>query len=308
MAVPKRRQPGGQIATTGSAKPPNALETIAQQLGLQQPYAALQRARRQLQQAPYAALLRRRSRPAELQKPAGAKRLPPSAAATAVGSVFFGALVFLAGACPSLLPHVFVVFCFTAIPWRLWRYAVAEPVNICYLADFCYWVNAAVLLFLLAPPAEHGARLEAALYALADGPLAVALLAWECAWVWSSADHTISVLLHLLPGLAMFAQRHLPRLTSWQQLAACAGNLRDASTVLHLGSCIAESDAGERAVLQNSERLAWLFVVPLAFYAVWQVTYFCVIQVSEIQPAARCVASACHQSSRVAASRCCVGG
>ena len=216
-----------------------------------------------------------------LQKPPSAKRLLPSAAATAMGSALFGLFVFLAGACPFLLPHVFLAFCVTAIPWRLWSFAVAEPVNLFYLADYCYFVNAAAFLFLLAPPAARSARLEAAVYAMADGPIAFALIAWECAWVWSSPEHSVSVLLHLLPGLAMFAYRHLPRLTSWQQLAACAGNLREPSRILHLGSCIADSDAGERGVLQRSEMLTWLFAVPLAFYAVWQITYFCVVQVSE---------------------------
>ena len=53
------------------------------------------------------------------------------------------------------------------------------------------------------------ARVLAMLYSLADGPLAAALIAWQCSWVFSSPSHSISVLLHLLPGLALFVYRHM---------------------------------------------------------------------------------------------------
>lgn len=65
----------------------------------------------------------------------------------------------------------------------------------------------ATVLFLTV--GSQDARVEAMLYSLADGPLAAALIAWQCSWVFSSPSHSISVLLHLLPGLALFVHRHM---------------------------------------------------------------------------------------------------
>lgn len=57
-----------------------------------------------------------------------------------------------------------------------------------YLIDFCYFVNALVVIHLLFFPNNTG--LEALAYALSDGPLAGALVAWQCPWVFGSAEHT----------------------------------------------------------------------------------------------------------------------
>ena len=65
----------------------------------------------------------------------------------------------------------------------------------------------ATVLFLTV--GSQDVRVEAMLYSLADGPLAAALIAWQCSWVFSSPSHSISVLLHLLPGLALFVHRHM---------------------------------------------------------------------------------------------------
>ena len=68
-------------------------------------------------------------------------------------------------------------------------------------------VNVATVVALLTRVQD--ARVLAMLYSLADGPLAAALIAWQCSWVFSSPSHSISVLLHLLPGLALFVYRHM---------------------------------------------------------------------------------------------------
>lgn len=47
---------------------------------------------------------------------------------------------------------------------------------------------AAVAFFLLAP---SDPRAEAATYALCEGPLAAALIAWQCAWLLGSPDHAV---------------------------------------------------------------------------------------------------------------------
>jgi len=68
-------------------------------------------------------------------------------------------------------------------------------------------VNVAVVAFLMSGSTDF--RAKAMLYSLADGPLAAALIAWQCSWVFSSPSHSISVLLHLLPGLALFVCRYV---------------------------------------------------------------------------------------------------
>ncbi len=80
------------------------------------------------------------------------------------------------------------------------------------------FANAAVachFLLLHGPLRQHAPRwldpsgAEATMYLLAEGPLAAALIAWQCSWVMGSVDHTTSVLVHLLPGLALFCHRWL---------------------------------------------------------------------------------------------------
>ena len=58
-------------------------------------------------------------------------------------------------------------------------------------ADVCdaQWVNLATVGLLLFAPGNL--QLEAAVYALADGPLAAALIAWQSAWVFGSPSHVI---------------------------------------------------------------------------------------------------------------------
>ncbi len=101
--------------------------------------------------------------------------------------MLFGALMFLCGARPDLLPAAFLLFAATAFPARFVSYYHQKWVF--FTIDFCYFVNAAVVLHLLFTP--DSARAEALVYALADGPLAGALCAWQCAWVFGDAEHTV---------------------------------------------------------------------------------------------------------------------
>lgn len=190
-------------------------------------------------------------------------------------------LLLTAGAYPWALPWILVAFTAVGLPCRIYDFATADnAVNAFFLLDFCYWVNIATALYLLLP-SLHDARLEAALYALADGPVAGALVVWQCAWVFSSSDHTLSVLIHLLPGLAMYAQHHLPRLGSLGQLRTCMPHLTAAATALELNSCIAAAVPARSPPAGPPEHPAvWLLAAPLAFYAAWQLVYFLVVQVS----------------------------
>eukprot|EP00775_Hariotina_reticulata_P009226 gene9226-9391_t len=139
-----------------------------------------------------------------------------------------------------------------------------------FLIDFCYVVNLATVVYLLWFP--NDVRVEALVYALADGPVAGALVAWQCPWLFGSAEHTVSVLMHLLPGLAVFAHRYYTpsSLRGWR-------GMRDS------GLRLLQHKAGFDSVVQPAARPShlalWLVVAPLLFYMVWQLFYFLVVQV-----------------------------
>ena len=46
---------------------------------------------------------------------------------------------------------------------------------------------------------------QALVWSMAQGPVAGAIIVWRCSWVFGFADHMVSVLIHLLPGLAVLA-------------------------------------------------------------------------------------------------------
>lgn len=204
----------------------------------------------------------------------------------AAGGLGFAFLIFLAAAYPFLLPHLYLAFAAVALPWRFYDFSFRSPRNSFFLLDFCYFVNLATIAFLLLPPALQDPRAEAAIYALSDGPVAFALVAWQCAWVFSSFDHTVSVLIHLMPGLAMYAHHHLPRVATLRQILRCASMLRHPTTALHFGVCCIEGDgaqtAQQAAMLGDGSYAAaavWLMAAPLAFYSVWQLMYWFLVQV-----------------------------
>jgi hypothetical protein len=103
----------------------------------------------------------------------------------------FGGLLFLAGAQPAWLPAAFLVFCATGLPWRVYHYTRVKPRNRMFLLDFCYLTSALAAALLVTPAARRHAGLVGAVYALADGPVSSALLAWQCTWVFHSAEHTV---------------------------------------------------------------------------------------------------------------------
>ena len=55
--------------------------------------------------------------------------------------------------------------------------------------DVAQWGNLATVAFLLFAP--HNRQIGALVHALADGPLAAALIAWQSAWVFGSTEHSI---------------------------------------------------------------------------------------------------------------------
>ncbi|EIE25281.1 hypothetical protein COCSUDRAFT_40577 [Coccomyxa subellipsoidea C-169] len=175
----------------------------------------------------------------------------------AAGALVFGFGLFVAGAAPFLLPACYLIFAAVCFPWRVYTFTKRKWGF--FLLDFCYWGNLATVAFLLFAPHNH--QLGAAVYALADGPLAAALIAWQSAWVFGSTEHSISVLIHLLPGLALFAHRYAPvpesLLSVWRRVVG-----------------------GEQSVaVAEPAGIFWIFGAPLVFYVIWQLMYFIIVQV-----------------------------
>jgi hypothetical protein len=228
-----------------------------------------------------------------------------------IGTLGFASLVFVAAAYPIVLPWVFLAFFAVFIPLRIFDFwARGEPpgYNLLFLLDFCYLVNFAVAAYFVAYhyqtrwDPEDLVRLDGerfskrkflkallkkivlmdrvgmALYALADGPVAMALVAWANAWAFHSQEHITSVLIHLLPGLAMFSWMHLPRV-DWASLKSCSSLLKDAETTLTFAHCATLSSAPIERPHTQEDIAMWIIFVPMCVYAVWQAAYLIVVEV-----------------------------
>ena len=233
---------------------------------------------------------------------------PPVIDAT-LGYFGFTTLIFVSAAYPFLLPWVYMIFFAVFMPIRYYDFiARGRPrgCNKLFLLDFCYWVNAAAAIYFLGSintnwDAADLVRLDGerfskrkflkalvkrvvlmdkvgvALYALCDGPVAMALLAWANAWAFHSQEHVISVLIHLLPGLAFFSWMHLPRV-EWASLKACSALLATPETALQFGACATLSSApAERS--HKEDGVMWLIGMPMLFYLTWQISYLLVVEV-----------------------------
>ncbi|KAK3272103.1 hypothetical protein CYMTET_19581 [Cymbomonas tetramitiformis] len=158
------------------------------------------------------------------------------------------------GNCPQNLHLLFYVFICTGVPGRCIYYFQMHYQY--FLIDFCYFVNTMVAVFLLFYP--NDARVQAMTFAIAEGPVATAIIAWRCSWVFGSNDHIISVLLHFLPGLAVFS--HI-----FHRKPNCEGELI-------VFACKDSEPQLERSHFH-------LLVSPFLFYCAWQLIYFVVVHI-----------------------------
>lgn len=196
------------------------------------------------------------------------------------GCIVMGGLLFCLGAAPQAIPALYLLFIATALPWRIISFVQRKWVF--FLLDYCYFANIAAVLYLVAAPTEP--RLGAMVYSLCEGPLAAAIIPWQCAWLLGSPDHTISVLIHSMPGLALYCHRYFSAtqqpLLLLQQVTAPLLRLTGSS-----GRAVAGGgfSLGQRAVAYPppcpEPALLWLFAAPMAFYVAWQLVYWLVVQV-----------------------------
>ncbi|KAF5458796.1 hypothetical protein F2P56_022801 [Juglans regia] len=175
-----------------------------------------------------------------------------------VGVLGFGGFCFLLGARPQDIRYVYCLFYVIFVPLR-WIYYRFKKWHY-YLLDFCYYANTIFLVHLLFYPKNE--KLFMVCFSFAEGPLAWALIVWRCSLVFSSFDKTVSVLIHLLPGLVFFTIR-------WWDPATFAAMHPEGTS----------RRASWPYVEDKSYLWTWLFVVPLVAYTLWQVLYFLIVNV-----------------------------
>lgn len=234
----------------------------------------------------------------------------PAVLDATLGYFFFTALVFTAAAYPFFLPFVYLAFFAFCMPIRFYDFSFRgnpRGYNKLFLLDFCYLVNTATAVYFALYLAQtrwdaaellrmDGERLSkrkfvkslikkvvlldrvgVALYALADGPVAMALIAWANAWAFHSQEHVISVLIHLLPGLALFSWIHLPRVDV-AALKACSALLKTPDTALYFGSCATLASPPIERSHREDDIFMWVIGVPMFVYVFWQVWYLLVVE------------------------------
>ena len=91
----------------------------------------------------------------------------------------------------------------TMMALRLYMYARSRYLY--FMLDFCYWANASCFVSVLILPDND--RLWRLNFAVSNGTLLGALLAWRNSLVFHSLDKVTSIVIHLLPGLLTFIQR-----------------------------------------------------------------------------------------------------
>jgi len=147
------------------------------------------------------------------------------------------------------LPWVKTFYSSLVIPLYIARYFLYHAENTHYfLIDFCYVVNLLLLFNLHYYP--NSRVLFKVAFALANGPVPVAIIAWRNSLVFHSLDKVTSVVIHLLPCFVTFCMRWYPEETT-------------------AGELIPPSSAG----------LVDLVVNPFCVYMYWQIAYFLKTQV-----------------------------
>ncbi|KAH8923791.1 hypothetical protein BT69DRAFT_1319304 [Atractiella rhizophila] len=124
-------------------------------------------------------------------------------------SFFFGvnnivATVLLLGFYPTYIPLFYTIQALILLPWRLYTYK--KKAWHYFLFDLCYYINGLLLLWLWVFPSSS--LLFAAVWGLANGPLATAVLTWRNSLVFHSIDKVTSLYIHLYPPLVLMTIKH----------------------------------------------------------------------------------------------------
>jgi hypothetical protein len=141
---------------------------------------------------------------------------------------------------PQHYGQYYVILVTYLMALRLYMYARNRWLY--FLIDFCYFVNATCFISVLYLP--DNASLWRLNYAVSNGTLLGALLAWRNSLVFHSLDKVTSIAIHLLPALLTYLER-------WSGPSAMCPQETETCSIGFAGA----------------------FVEPLLFYAFWQILY-----------------------------------
>ena len=139
--------------------------------------------------------------------------------------------------------YVALIISLLLVRYLLWRQRKMEL----YLLDFCYFVNALVLLAVQTPK-WWGPRFWKMLYIFSLGPVGIATVAWRCSLVFHSLDKVTTVLVHIFPGCVLTLYR-------WQR-----------------PDFFGEGDGELRLTMSDS-------IYSLGGYLIWQALYLCITEI-----------------------------
>lgn len=150
---------------------------------------------------------------------------------------------------PSGFPWFYLIVNFMLMLLRYLTYKAIK--NHFFMLDFCYFLNASVLLQSLScsMTADSGfcSTWFKSNFMLSHGPIAVAILAWQNSIVFHSLDKMTSFFIHIMPPLTCYLQR-------WDVIP---GSMPEEGLSLSLMQMV---------------------VIPMFWYSVWQVFYLYIQQ------------------------------
>jgi len=147
---------------------------------------------------------------------------------------------------PESFGHYYVSIVSVMMMLRLYMYARNKWIY--FLLDFCYFANASCFVSVLFLPENESLwRLN---YAVSNGTLLAAVLAWRNSLVFHSLDKVTSIAIHVLPGLLTYLER-------WSNASIMCPKVEEEGGVLV--SC----SLGFTGALAK----------PLLFHSLWQFLY-----------------------------------
>lgn len=111
---------------------------------------------------------------------------------------------YIAGAHPDVIYVAYSVQLVCLVALRLYSYR-KEKFGY-FLLDFCYFANLLLLLYLWYK--RDSLSLFRVVFAFANGPLGVAVIAWRNSLVFHSVDKITSLFIHVQPAMVTYLLRH----------------------------------------------------------------------------------------------------
>lgn len=166
---------------------------------------------------------------------------------------------------PWLLPYHFTFSAPVLFMQRALRYW--KPKWQAFLLDFCYFGNVGLLIYLWACPAST--QFFAVIFAVVNGPVAIATVVFRNSLVFHDADRMTSVFIHVVPMCVTYVVRWYPQFTSMYWYTTFSSTLASGVTNSSVGT---DSSAVVSSVAFDMS-LVWLIAVPLSWFTLHSLIY-----------------------------------